>query len=59
MTVLLPCLLLVWAIIAFFYEGSAWLENREVIKQKNERSINDKKMDMQGSLLQKEETYQM
>lgn len=59
MTVLMPMLLLVWAIIAFFQEGSAWRNNREVIKQKNERSINDKKMDVQGSLIQKEETYQM
>jgi len=59
LTVLMPCLLLVWAIIAFFYEGSAWLGNRELIKQKNERSINDKKVDVQGSLIQKEETYQM
>jgi len=59
LTVLMPCLLLVWAIIAFFYEGSAWLGNRELIKQKNERSINDKKMDVQGSLIEKEETYQM
>ena len=59
LTVLMPCLLLVWAIIAFFYEGSAWLNNREVIKAKDERSINDKKMDVQGSLIQKEETYQM
>ena len=25
MTVLMPMLLLVWAIIAFFYEGSAWI----------------------------------
>lgn len=36
MSVLLPVLLLVWAIIAFFNEGSAWKNNREVIKEKNE-----------------------
>jgi len=28
MTVLLPTLLLIWAIIAFFHEGNAWKERR-------------------------------
>ena len=59
LTVLMPCLLLVWAIIAFFWEGSSWLGNRELIKQKNERSVNDKKTDVQGSLINNEDTYQM
>ncbi len=59
LTVLMPCLLLVWAIIAFFQEGNSWFERRDLIKQKNERSIKDKKVDVQGSLLEKEETYQM
>jgi cytochrome c oxidase subunit IV len=36
MTVLLPMLLLVWAIIAFFNEGSAWKNRREVVKERNE-----------------------
>jgi cytochrome c oxidase subunit IV len=35
-SVLLPTLLLVWAIIAFFQEGSMWGERREQIKEKNE-----------------------
>ncbi len=39
MSVLLPTLLLVWAIIAFFQEGSAWGNNREKIKEKNEQVI--------------------
>jgi cytochrome c oxidase subunit IV len=39
MSVLLPTLLLVWAIIAFFQEGSAWGHNREIIKQKNEEVV--------------------
>jgi cytochrome c oxidase subunit 4 len=30
LTVLLPCLFLVWAIIAFLWEGGAWLENRSI-----------------------------
>lgn len=35
MTVLLPTLLLVWAIIALFQEGSVWKHDRQVIKDKN------------------------
>jgi len=57
MTVLLPCLLLVWAIIAFFQEGNSWFERRDLIKQKNERSVDDKKVNVQGSLYQPEETF--
>lgn len=37
MSVLLPMLLLVWAIIAFFQEGSAWGASREKIKEKDEQ----------------------
>ncbi|PHN05010.1 hypothetical protein CRP01_18455 [Flavilitoribacter nigricans DSM 23189 = NBRC 102662] len=36
MTVLLPTLLLIWAIIAFFQEGDSWKGRREQIKEKNE-----------------------
>lgn len=35
MTVLLPTLLLIWAIIAFFNEGSAWKNRREDIHQRD------------------------
>ncbi len=35
MSVVLPMLLLVWAIIAFFQEGGAWKNSREVIEEKN------------------------
>ncbi len=35
MTVLLPTLLLVWAVIAFFQEGKEWGDSREVIKDRN------------------------
>lgn len=35
MTVLLPTVLLVWAIIAFFQEGSSWKARRDRIKEKN------------------------
>ncbi|MEM6771486.1 MAG: cytochrome C oxidase subunit IV family protein [Bacteroidota bacterium] len=35
MTVLLPCILLVWAVIAFFYEGDAWKGNRDTVNERN------------------------
>lgn len=42
LSVLLPVLLLVWAIIAFMYEGSAWKGNRDVIKEKDKVEIERK-----------------
>ncbi len=35
-SVLLPLVLLVWALIAFFQEGSAWKNNRETVNERNE-----------------------
>lgn len=35
LSVLLPTSLLLWGVIAFFWEGSAWKENREVILERN------------------------
>jgi len=35
MSVLLPTTLLLWGVIAFFWEGSAWKNNREVIQERN------------------------
>ena len=40
-SVLLPTLLLVWAIIAFFQEGDSWKNRREQIKEKNEEPADD------------------
>ena len=39
LTVLMPMLLLVWAIIAFFQEGGRWGAAREQIKEKNEQVV--------------------
>ncbi len=39
MSVLLPVLLLVWAIVAFFQEGSAWGARRQQILDKNEKVV--------------------
>ena len=41
MSVLLPTLLLIWALIAFFNEGDAWRKSREKIIYKNELQIPD------------------
>jgi cytochrome c oxidase subunit IV len=38
-TVLMPMLLLVWAVIAFFHEGSMWGASREHIKTKNLETV--------------------
>lgn len=35
MTVVLPTLLLVWAVIAFLHEGNAWSEKRKEIDRRN------------------------
>ncbi|MFT4567519.1 MAG: cytochrome c oxidase subunit 4 [Saprospiraceae bacterium] len=40
-SVLLPTLLLVWAVIAFLAEGSDWGDRRDLIKEKNEASIKE------------------
>ncbi len=39
MSVILPTLLLVWAIIAFFHEGNSYKERRELILEKNRKEI--------------------
>ena len=53
-TVLLPTLLLVWAIIAFSYEGRDWQTRRTLIKDKNSEEV--KSVTPQGMLLEKEDT---
>lgn len=42
MSVLLPTLLLVWAIIAFFQEGGSWKARRDQIKEKNAEEVEGK-----------------
>lgn len=41
LSVLLPTLLLVWAIIAFFQEGNSWKNRRELIKEKNVKPLEE------------------
>jgi len=38
-SVLLPTLLLVWAVIAFFWEGADWNKRRTLIDNKNKETI--------------------
>lgn len=38
-SVLLPTLLLVWAVVAFFYEGNYWNNSRTGISNKNKEEI--------------------
>lgn len=45
-TVVLPTLLLVWAVIAFFWEGSDWQKRRDKITTANKREISSKKTGM-------------
>ena len=40
LSVLLPMLLLVWAVIAFFYEGNDWMERRDQIIKKGVGQLN-------------------
>ena len=50
MTVVLPTFLLIWAIIAFMYEGGAWKGNRNTIKERNQ-AVSEKSVQPEGMLL--------
>ena len=52
-TVLLPTLLLVWAIIAFFYEGNDWNNRRTQIEQFNAEQVgeDEKEKKQEGMLI--------
>jgi hypothetical protein len=41
LSVLLPAVLLVWAIVAFFQEGNSWKNRREQIKEKNAEPVEE------------------
>ena len=53
LTVLLPTLLLVWAIIAFMYEGAAWKGNRKTIEERDSQLV-EESIQPQGMLLHKD-----
>jgi cytochrome c oxidase subunit IV len=39
LSVLLPVVLLVWAVIAFLYEGNAWKGNRHTVQERSKMEI--------------------
>lgn len=51
LSVLLPTTLLIWAIIAFFQEGSAWGASRENIQRKNQEVVQPASGKPQGYIL--------
>ena len=57
-SVLLPTALLIWAIIAFFWEGNDWNKRRALIEDKNNEQVNEQpQMGMDVRIL-KEEDFQ-
>lgn len=41
LSVLLPVCLLIWAVIAFLYEGNAWKNNRSTVQERSKVEISD------------------
>lgn len=46
LSVLLPTVLLIWAVIAFFQEGNAWKSRRQQIQDKNKEQVD--KTELEG-----------
>jgi cytochrome c oxidase subunit IV len=55
MSVLLPTVLLIWAIIAFFQEGDSWRERRELIQEKDKQEVPE--TDPVQGMLDQDEVY--
>ena len=55
MSVLLPTVLLIWAIIAFFQEGNSWKNRRELIQEKNTEEVSPEPAKQESMLLK--DTY--
>ena len=56
MSVLLPTLLLIWAVIAFFQEGDSWKKRRDDIKQRENVDPNAPVNSQEGFVIP-EDTY--
>ena len=56
-SVLLPTVLLIWAIIAFFWEGNDWNKRRALIEDRNNEQVEQPQMGMDVRIL-KEEDFQ-
>ena len=57
MSVILPMLLFVWAVIAFFQEGNSWKERRDLILEKNK--IQPKQEIISQKVVNKKEEVQL
>ncbi len=57
MSVLLPSMLLIWAIIAFFQEGDSWKDRRQQILEKNKVPRDEVEEDRSQGMLYDKETY--
>ena len=51
MSVLLPVILLVWAVIAFFMEGDYWKDNRDRVRELNERGMEQSESETTSDVL--------
>ncbi len=52
LSVLLPTVLLIWAVIAFFQEGNSWKSRRQQIREKNTEEVDELRLKKQESMLQ-------
>jgi len=55
LSVLLPTVLLIWAIIAFFQEGTSWKNRRQQIKEKDKQELKEDKAkeELEGMRMEK------
>jgi hypothetical protein len=56
MSVLLPTFLLLWGVIAFFYEGDAWKGNREAVQERDRMEVLPNPGQAVGSVILPEDT---
>ena len=50
-TVLLPTALLIWAMIAFFWEGAEWQKRRAFVQQKAQEDVKSSEQMQEGTLI--------
>jgi cytochrome c oxidase subunit 4 len=56
MSVILPTLLLVWAIIAFLQEGGSWGKRREWVREKNAVPVEEQAKPQQEGMLRQQDS---
>jgi cytochrome c oxidase subunit IV len=55
-TVLLPTALLIWAMIAFFWEGADWQKRRAFVQQNAQEDVKSSEQMQEGTLIRELET---